>query len=278
MSNDSQRWFSNAIQGIPAVGADVNIFDVHAVPKYAVGSGWHRSDGNVYRYGYASGGVARGLFVAPTFATAGKSTISTSVITPSSAVAVAGESLRPGYAGSRYFEITAASVTANQFQGGYCLFEGGSGSGYTHRIRGNTATDNPASGNCRIELREPIQSSLAGSTNVIIVPNPFNDVSAADPSTNVAVCGVSCATTTTAKPYGWFCVRGTVGAMQDGSVTSGQAIQLSRSSGTSGAYQVLLGAYTYIYTAQTIAGLQPIGECIQPGASGLYGIVQVNFM
>lgn len=272
MSLDSQRSFNSAIQGQPCVGADVNIFDTHATPRFAVGTRFTRSDGNTYVYGYSGVGTVKGVLVAPTFASAGKTVISDAVIAVASAVAVPGDTVAPGDAGSRYFEITLASVTANQFAGGYCLINGGSGAGFTYRIKGNTATGNPASGNIRIELREPLQVRLTPNTDIIITPSLFNDVVIADVTTNVILAGVSVNTTTTTKPYGWFQIAGIAGILQQGSITIGQAVQLSTT--VNGAVMTF---GTGGSTATLLQGMSACGNCVTTGSNGTYGMFAINF-
>ena len=88
MSLDSQRSFNNAISGQTNCGADVNIFDIHATPRFAVGTRFVRQDGNIYVYGYSGVGTSKGLIVAPTFASAGKVTVATAIST-NAATAVA---------------------------------------------------------------------------------------------------------------------------------------------------------------------------------------------
>lgn len=270
MALDSLRSFNNAIAGQPMVGADVNIFDIHATPRFAVGTRFLRSDGNIYVYGYSGSGTSKGLVVAPTFASSGKATTGT-VVATASAVAVSGDTILPGTVGSRYIEITLATITANQLAGGYLLVETGSGAGYTYRIKGNTATGTPASGNIRIELREPLQSTVSPNTSVNISPCPWNDFTAADPTTNNICIGVSCSTTTTSKPYGWVCTAGQIGVLQQGTIVAGQAVMLSTS--VNGAVTVFGGVYT---TVAQLLGLQALGTCTTIGADAKYCTILLN--
>jgi hypothetical protein len=214
-------YFSNAIVGSPQVGADVNVLEVNATPKFACGTGFTRQDGNVYRYGYCSAGLAAGMPGAPTFATSGFTVLSDAIIAPASAVAIAGEVIKPGSKGSRYIEFTKASVTTKDvYKGGYAIINDGSGQGYTYRIKGSTITGDPASGNMRIELYEKLQYAVLATTDFIVVPNMYSDIVIAD-GTNAAVCGIAAGTTTSDLPWGWWCVRGQIGAYQDGAWTVG---------------------------------------------------------
>jgi hypothetical protein len=258
MSLVTGRYFSNAIVGTPQVGADVNVHEVHAAPKFPIGQGFTRADGALFRYGCASTGITAGTLVAPTFATSGVVLTSNAIIAPASAVAVSGDSLKPGAKGSRFLEITIATVTANQYQGGYLIVSSGTGLGYTYRIVGNTATDNPATGNIRIELKEKIAVAFDATTDVCIAPSMWHDVAAAG-ATNGSVCGVAMSTTvTTTYPWGWFCTRGVVGMLQDGAWTTGYNVVKS----TAG------GAITWT----TLLASNPIiGYCITNAGDGVRG-------
>ena len=46
MTLPSAQYFSNAIVGQMQVGADVNLYRQDTAPKYAVGQGFTRGDGN----------------------------------------------------------------------------------------------------------------------------------------------------------------------------------------------------------------------------------------
>lgn len=274
MTLNSSRYFSNAIVGTPQVGADINVLEVHATPKFAVGFGFTRSDGARFRYGYANAGVAAGLVVAPTFASSGLATFDNVVVAPSSAVAVAGEVIKPGLIGSRYIEITSASKTLNQFAGGYLIIEDGSGKGYTYRIKGNTATGDPASGNIRMELYDALKANLSTDTDMTIVPNLWNDLVAADTATNVMASGVSCSTTTTTYPFGWFQTKGVVGIYTYGTVNIGNSVCLAAAPATSGSVEIWGGAHT---TLANVLGRQAIGQCVAAGATLEYSSINVYF-
>lgn len=270
MTLNSTRYFSNSIVGTPLVGADINIYETHAVPKYNVGFGFTRADGNMYRYGYANAGIANGLLVAPTFASAGLATLDNSVVVPASAVLPAGEIIYPGRVGSRYVEVTT-TATANQYSGGYFITEDGSGEGYSYRIKGNTATGNPATGNIRIELYELIKANVSDDTDITIVPNLWNDVVVADPSTNVMVAGASCSTTTSTKPYGWFCTKGVCAIKQTGTIVLGQGVQLS----VVGNGCVATWGMQYT-TLSSILGVAQVGVCMAVGADTEYATIKLK--
>jgi Ca2+-binding RTX toxin-like protein len=178
-----------------------------------------------------------------------------------------------GSIGSRYIEITLASVTANQFAGGYLTVGSGTGLAQHFRIKGNTATGNPATGNIRIQLYEAITVAVAADSDVIITGNPFNDIIVAD-GTNYVIAGVSVSTTTAAKPYGWFLVRGITACLQDDTTTAlaaGKGIQLS--SAVAGAVSLWGNAAT---TVANLQGLRYLGECV--GITGATSYAMCKFI
>lgn len=262
MALDSGRYFGNPIVGQPGAGADINVYDTHATPHYQVGFGFTRGDGNKFRYAYTDAATNAGSVVAPVFANSGIATTDNAVIAPASAVAVSGEVIKPGSAGSRYVEWTKSGISQNQLAGGYFITEDGSGKGYTYRIKGNTATDNPATGNIRIELYEKLNATLSPNTDVTIVPCMWNDVKTATVATDWAAAGVLMATTTSSKPYAWVCTHGVVAALQDGTVVGGDQLVLSRN--TAGAVMTAGGGTTDV---ASLVGEQNLGYCIQTGAT-----------
>ena len=265
-------YFSNSLVGTPQVGADVDITQIDATQKFALGTRFRRQDGNEYAYGYSSAGAAVGKLMASTFASASLTLSSNNCIAPTSAIAVAGDTVKPGAVGSKYVEITLASVIANQFAGGYLTVGSGTGLGQTFRIRGNTATNNPATGNVRIEFYEKITVALDATSDVLITGNPFADVIVKD-GTNYVTAGVSVSTTTTTKPYGWFLTKGITGCLQDDTTLAlavGKGVAPSAS--VAGAVVSVGNAATdYL----TLRGLQVIGECV--AVTGATSYAQVRF-
>lgn len=270
MANDSAAYFTNAIAGQMNVGADINFTQVDATPKFPVGQFIQKADGSIYHYGYSSAGVAAGRAVGPTFASAGVVT-TTGVKSITASTAVAGDSIAVGAAGSKFVQITVSGVTANLYRGGYFIVDAGSGKGYSYRIAGNTATGNPVSGDFRLELKEPLAVTLYTSTQWIIVPCMWNDLGDCETTTNTVFAGVSMGTTTTAKPYGWFCTRGQVGCNLIGTITAGQAVALSSTAGS-----LMLAGYGGS-TVALLQGIDAVGYCVQPPkTSGGVGVVFIN--
>lgn len=63
MAISTTGYFSNAIVGQPQAGADIDIHEVNSTPKFALGFGFTRSDGNKYRYVQLSAATSAGTLV-----------------------------------------------------------------------------------------------------------------------------------------------------------------------------------------------------------------------
>lgn len=264
MALPATQRFTNATVGQMQVGADVNIFKVDTSCQYALGQGFTRGDGNKFRYASFDGTVAQGSLIAPVFANSGLATTDNGVIASSAAVTVQSEyPILPGQVGSHFVEFTVASIAANKYQGGYMVAEDGSGRGYPYRIKGNTATGNPATGNIRIQLFEPLQAQLSPNTDITIVPSMYNDVTVADAATNWGVAGACCASMT-AGTFGWVCTHGVWACVQAGTVTGGD--QLTLSTAVSGAVTSYAVGATYF----AIGGTQVVGYALQNGGDTEY--------
>lgn len=263
MAIDSNSYFSNqaAIGLGGSTGGSFNKFDLHATPKYQLGFKVECADGSVYRYAHFGAATNRGILVAQDISETSVVDTDNIVIAPASAVAVSGETIKPGAIGSTYVELTLASVTANQYRGGKFVTTDDTGEGYTYDIIGNTATDDPASGNFRLRLAQPLVVALDTSTDISIYGSPFSDLEAAT-STDEAPSGVSCSTTTTALPYAWIQTKGLVGVLQNGAVTQGDILVVAASGGAAETQT----AYT-----------QPIiGYCVDPGDTTGHMVAKIN--
>ena len=204
MALSSSTYYSNGIVGQMMTGADVDITRADTAPKYPVGQGFTRADGNVYRYAHVGTATNAGKLVGPTTSSGGATYGAAVVVASAYAVAVQAEyPILPGQVGSHYVEVTIAAIAANKYQGGYMVTTRGTGLGETYRIVGNTATDNPATGNLRIKLAEPLRVAVDATTGVIIVPSIFTDC-AATTTSSPQVAGVLQATTTSSALWAGF--------------------------------------------------------------------------
>lgn len=240
MSLSTSTYYSNAIQGIPGAGVDVDVTRADSAPKYPVGYLIERADGARFRYSYVGTATNAGNLVGPTQASGGAAYGAAKVVQPAAAVAVQAEyPILPGQVGSHYIEVTIASIAANKYQGGYLVTTRGTGLGDTYRIIGNTATDTPATGNLRIQLAEPLKVVLTGATGLTIATSIYNDL-AASATTSTTVTGVLMSTTTSTNLWAWVCTRGLVGCSEDNAVTVVAGQQLVASRVTAGAYATLV--------------------------------------
>lgn len=211
MAVDTSVYFSNAMVS-PQGGGDFNIFDVHTNPRYAIGTKIKRQDGNEYIYGSFGATVAAGQCVSQDISESSAADID--IVVPASSV-----SGTDGALGSKFVEVTEASIAADQFAGGYLSIEDDTGEGYMYRIKGNTATNDPATGNVRIELYDPIQVALVAATTGNIAGSPYANL---EPSTttDVLVGGVAC-TAFAAGELGWIQSAGLATVLTEGTVVLG---------------------------------------------------------
>lgn len=266
MAVSADSYFSNSIIGTPQVGADIDIFETSATPKYAVGFGFTRADGNKYRYVHAGALVARGTVVATDVSESNLAKIENVGATVAGATKKPGETLAPNVAGSRYMQLVI-TATANQFAGGYINVCTGSGSGYTYRIAGNTATSagTPTTGNIYLDLKDPIASPIDSNTDIIIAGCTYANVEGAT-TTDAFPAGVA-VTGITSTAFGWVCTRGIIGALQDINIgTVGRMVTLSTN--TTGAIQA-----AGIVTGSNYGVL---GYLVEAGSSADYSLVYLT--
>lgn len=280
MALSSLTYYSNSIVGNMQVGADVDVHRVDTAPKYPVGQGFTRADGNVFRYCHIGTATNAGKLVGPTTASAGLTYTGGKVIAPTSAVQVAAEApIYPGQVGSHFVQITIAGIAANKYYGSYLVTTGGTGLGETYRIIGNTATDSVASGDVRIQLADAIKTAFTIGTGVIITSSMYTDLAATTTSASQAT-GVLMATTTSTLLWGWVCTHGQVGCAEDATtsvinavaVTAGQ--QVVPSTNTAGSYMQFSAQSTQL----GIVGAVPIvGYVVTPaGASTRQGVIYLQ--
>ena len=267
MAVDSKTTFSNAIQGIPDIGMDFDIFRKDSIPQYAVGTRIKRQDGNEYVYSHFGADVNRGVLVAPDVSESSLVDSDNIVVAPASA-----QTTTDGTVGSKYLEVTLAGVTAGQYRGGYLVITDDTGEGYTYRIRGNTATGDPASGNIRIQLWEGLQVALDATSDIAIQGCLYANLEIATVATDNCCAGVTCSTMDVSEAaYGWICTSGVTGILQDGSIAIGDPITIS--DGVSGAVQVFGGG------ASVVADLlseEILGVCLIAGDDTGHGVFKVK--
>lgn len=264
MAIDSNSYFSNqANVGLgSATAGQFSKFDQHATPKYALGFKVEQADGTIYRYAHLGAVTTVGHVVSQDVSETSVVDTDNIVIAPASAVAVTDQTQKPGAIGSNYVQMTLTAVTANQFRGAKFITTDGTGKAYTYDILANTATDNPATGDFRINIAQPLVVALDTTTDIAIMGNPYSNLEDATVSTDEFPAGVTCTTSTAALPYGWIQTKGIVGILQDGTVNLGDMVGIGSTAGS----VATLAAYTSPY----------IGFCTDPGDTTGYGTFRIN--
>ena len=254
-------------------GADIDVQERNTTPRFAVGFGFQRADGNCFRYVHYGSAVAAGTVVGCSNTNNNLQSINAIVVATATADAVANEIIKPGAAGSRYVEITLTTVANNQYAGGYLAITKDTGSGYTYRIKGNTATGNPKSTTFRIELYEKIKVGLDNTSDIAITSSPYADLDeAATLTTTYNIVGV-CMSAASADNWGWACTRGMVGVLSSNTGIAGQQALLGNGT-TAGAVM----APSSGLWATTAGNLVPmVGYYVVPAVAGQQAIVYVMF-
>jgi hypothetical protein len=116
------------------------------------------------------------------------------------------------------------------FDGGQLAITDGAGIGYTYDIIGNTATNDPASGNFRLELARPIVVALTTASDICIMGAMYGNLEPAT-TTDINVVGVSMASMA-AGDYGWIMTKGQVGCLSQGTTTIGIPCMIGSAAGS----------------------------------------------
>ena len=171
--------------------------------------------------------------------------------------------------GATQVTVTLAGTlaTANQYQGGYVIFNAGTGIGQTLKIASHPA--GTANGTVVLTLEDPIQVATAvADTKSCLRLNPFGSLNGTDYSTSGVtitdhtaltgqILGVSiypiAASTATVAEYGLIQTRGLVGLLND--ATTAQGLDIMPSANTDGAVQTFVAATATRVGVSTQAGV-----------------------
>lgn len=267
VSNDTMFGAGSVTLNPTVAPVEFNKFAKDASPKCKVGMKVEDGEGNVYRYAHFGADTSQGKLVAADFSGSGVVDTDNAVIAPAST-----QNTGDNKAGSKYVEITLASVLAGQYRGGKFITTDDTGKGYSYDIVGNTATNDPTTGNIRIQLKQSLAADLAADTDAAIIPSSYSNLIAAIAATDAVCTGVSCANMDVSEAaYGWIQTKGTAAILQDGAIALGDPVQLS--DGVAGAVQIMGGGASVI--ADLIAE-QIIGTCIISGDDTGYGGFKFN--
>lgn len=270
MATDNNSYFTNANPGT-GLQFDGNIYRLDATPKYPLGFGVQRADGSRYRYAQFGAATNRGVVVSQDVSETSIPDTDNGIV----ATASLSNSLDNAI-GSRFIQITMDGIIANQFAGGYFSTTDDTGEGYVYRIKGNTASGNPAALSYRLELFDGLIVAVDNTTDYSINGLPWNDVEIATQLTDNIVSGVSMRVSTAALPFEFVQTTGVCTILQDVKIpTIGQAVCLSTL--TSGAVTPYWSDGSYGASDFPLVGGKVIlGYCVDPGDSTGHSVVMLS--
>lgn len=214
MAVTSNAMFNNAIVGTPQVGVDVDTYETHKNPSFAVGTMFERQDGARFRYSHFGADTTVGYIVSQDVSESSIEFTENAIIDPGSGTNVPGETMAHNAIGSRYIELTdsATAHSANYYAGAYLIVSDGTAEGPTYRIKGSTLTGNPTSGRMRLELYRSLVEALDATTDIQIVGCKWANLEPAVDGSDEVVAGVACTTVDISeKAFGWVQTRGICG-------------------------------------------------------------------
>lgn len=273
------NYYSNAIVGVPQLGSDINVHQIDSTPKFAIGYGFERSDGNKFRYCQFGAATAASRVVSVDVS---ESAITANIATNTglasdTTTAVAGEIVLPGAAGSHYVEVTATPANTQTFAGGYLGVTGGTSQGYIYRIKNSTATGTPSTSRCRLQLWEPLVVSIDTTSDLSIFGSQYANLEAASVTGDALVVGVT-VSAPSANAYAWIQTKGIALALQDAETGSiGQPIMLSTT--TNGAVAILkVDGTTVTSTGVTVSEIDTpaLGYLVDNGGSAGSSLVYLT--
>lgn len=271
MAVATASYFSGSIVGEPQQGADIDIYESSSNPKYALGFGFTRADGNKYRYCHFGALTNRGTLVSADVSESNLAKIENVGALVANITKRAGEIFNPNAVGSRYLQLVI-TATAQQFEGGYLTVTTGAGAGFTYRIKGHTTTsdNNPVTGNIYADIDSPLVVAIDSTSDITIQGSPYANLEAVS-TTDTIPAGVT-VSNNTAAAYGWICTNGVVGVLQDVNIgTIGKPCFVS--SNTAGAIQCKQSA-TSSTTNELV--LPIVGYMLEAGSSADYSIIKLQ--
>lgn len=177
-------------------------------------------DGRKFRYAKSAGTLVAGKMCIMSVAIANHVNISMAVAASIGDTAV-------------QIALGATAATADQYKDGYLIINDGTGEGHCYGIDTNAAA--ALSTTCQVTLKDPVQIALvtSGTSEVSLIPNPFNGVthSATEES---GASGVAM-TAVTSGDYCWVQSGGVACPLGSGSDGLGSVLSLD---GTAGAVAV----------------------------------------
>lgn len=270
MATDNNSYFSNSVPSGNLI-FDGNIYRLDATPKYPLGFGVQRADGSRYRYSQFGAVTNRGVLCSQDVSETSIPDTDNGIVASASAATTT-----DGTAGQRFIQITMDGVIANQFAGAYFTTNDDTGEGYTYRIKGNTASGNPAALSYRMELYDNLVAAVDNTTDYSIVGLPWNDLEVATRTTDSILSGVSQRTSTAALPFQFVQTAGVCTVLQDIHVPAiGDPVMLSPL--TAGSVAKYFGLGSNGATDVAVEGAHfVIGYCCDAGDSTGHTVIMLN--
>ena len=267
----STSYFSNAIVGQPMVGVDIDVHQVDLTPKYQVGFGFIRADGNRYRYCHFGADVNRALVVSQNMTESNSTTPELHIgSTVANLTRPEGQIIDANAIGSHYIQCSLTAV-AHQFAGAYATVASGTGAGYTYRIKDNTVTGSPKLGESLLNLYKPIVVAVDSNTGFTIAGSPYSNVETSDTTDRIPI-GVTVAGVSDTN-FAWVCTKGVTTVLNDANAISTGGANAYLSTTTTGTVQY---SSTLGVTGATGSGLSIvplIGRFVIGGSSGAYSTI-----
>jgi hypothetical protein len=140
------------------------LFEESAVAKHKLGTLRVLDDGRVFRYSsITAAAITAGALVSKAFA-------------PVDATIAAADAAI-NLVGAKKITLTVAGATADLYKDGWLIIKAGTGIGEMYKIRGNTATDDPAAGRAYFELYDALRSThVAANTTVAVHQSPYSNL------------------------------------------------------------------------------------------------------
>ena len=234
MAVNATSYFSNAIVGVPQVAAgQVNIYKEDTSPRFAIGTKFERQDGAIFRYAHFGAVVDSAGLLCCVDVSESSTTMKPLVVVASSSTYQMNDEttgVYPNMKDSRYMVVTLASVTTDDYAGGYITVSSGpSASSHTYRIKGNTKTGDPVSGNVRIDLYDKLLAGLNSDQGFTITGSRYANLEAGLAATGTDLpAGVSMIKITTAGDYGWVQTKGITGVLcGESTILAGRMVAMS---------------------------------------------------
>jgi hypothetical protein len=247
---------SFAVTGAPSVVTEIDLNENGTAGKRPLGFKVEDAQGNIYRWCHFGATTTQGKIVSQDLDESGVVDSDGVIIAPAS-VTIAGDNA----VGSRFVEITLASVTLNQYAGGKFIVTDDTGEGYTYNIVSNTITTDPATATFRLELDRPLVVVLAADSDFAILGSRYGNLEPAS-TTDIDVVGVSMASMA-AGDYGWVMTKGQAGVLDQGTTTIGTEVMIGSTA----------GSVTDILATTVLAS---VGVCIVAGDNTGYAGIRFN--